>query len=68
MVRLLIKRKSNVCQRLRDGRNAMDLAIDNNHEECVLALIESRNWLACMKNATFSESSGIKQDAERLPF
>lgn len=60
MVALLLSWKAapGVC--LPDGRNALDVAIDNFHEDCALKLVEHDTWKDSLRNATKPENSSEK--------
>jgi len=49
---LLLRWKANVAAKLKDGRNALDVAVDGGHEDCAMVMIEDESWKSSLRIAT----------------
>ena len=58
VVKLLLHYGCDVTASLCDGRNPLDVAIDESNEACVKILLEDESWIQSMKNVTAGTKEG----------
>ena len=56
IVSLLLDHNCDVSARQFDGRNALDVAVDENNPACVKILLKNSTWEQSMQNVTYTES------------
>nr|XP_018667617.1 transient receptor potential cation channel subfamily A member 1 homolog isoform X1 [Ciona intestinalis] len=66
MVGLLLSWGADVSSRLLDGRNPLDVAIDNQCEDCARLLIEHASWEKSLSNVTLSAAGQMSTPFRRL--
>ncbi|XP_015765476.1 PREDICTED: transient receptor potential cation channel subfamily A member 1 homolog [Acropora digitifera] len=65
MVKLLLSRKANITLTDSAGRNCLDMAIENNHKEVALVIIQHDDWKQAMRNKT-KEGNTINTPMRKL--
>jgi len=58
LVKLLLEWKADVRFKSPNGKNALDIALDFAHKECVLVLIKDLNWKLSLQNANYDKITG----------
>ena len=59
LVKLLLEWKADVRFKSPNGKNALDIALDFAHKECVLVLIKDLNWKLSLQNANYDKITGF---------